>query len=80
MKKQLDLNQMGLIELESKEMESVEGGGIFGAILGFVVGAVAALIFDIPIAISGEPDGSNSSNWLACGLIGAAVGGVFLPF
>jgi len=73
MKKQLDLNKMELVELNPKEMESVEGGGIFGAILGFVVGAALELI------LGPQVEGGTDSSWLLWGLQGAAFGSL-LPF
>jgi len=79
MKKQLDLNQMGLVEMNSNEMEQVEGGGIFGAIIGFIVGVTLALISsaDGSFTINGQT--ADSSDWLAAGIIGAVVGGAVIP-
>ena len=77
MKNDLNLTQMGLVEMNSSEMEEVDGGGFFGALIGFVVGAVLALTSDT-IEINGETV-SGSDNWFTAGMIGAVVGGSIIP-
>ncbi len=82
MKNQLDLNQMGLVEMNSNEMEEVEGGGLLGALLGMVVGAIAGAAISI---LGGEVSikGTAATNIGQSMGIGALVGGSIgseLPF
>lgn len=77
MKNELDLMNMGLVEMNASEMEEVDGGGIFGAIIGFVAGAALAL-FSETVTINGN-EVSGSDNWFAAGLIGAAAGAAIIP-
>lgn len=72
--KTLNLENLGVQELDAKEMSEIDGGGIFGAIIGFVVGATLALVSG-EITINGQP----SDNWFAAGLIGAGAGAAIIP-
>ncbi len=62
--KNLNLESFGVQELTQKEMNEIDGGGIFGAIIGFVGGLIIAGLdgHKNPMAVA-----------LACGMIGAGL-------
>ena len=81
------LEKYGVQEMNAVEMREVKGGGFFGALLGFVVGAVVGLF-----SSSGEVCGTDENGKKVCvpiddstdrmwifGIIGAALGSR-LPF
>ncbi|MCX2573929.1 hypothetical protein [Pedobacter sandarakinus] len=75
--KKLELENFGVQELNAKGMEDVNGGGFFGALIGFLVGATLALLSG-ETTINGEVV-SGSDNWFTAGLIGAGAGAVIIP-
>ncbi len=81
---QLNLDDMGLVEMNQTEIEEIKGGGFFGALLGAVVGAIVGLFTDVtydPPGGGGASFAAGSSNAvLLCAAIGAYFGGKYLPF
>ena len=71
MNNRLDLNKMGLVEMNSAEMEQVDGGGLLGAIIGAIVGA-AVYVFAGSASINGTDAASFGAYVLAGTIIGAA--------
>ncbi|RZL44536.1 MAG: hypothetical protein EOO93_27860 [Pedobacter sp.] len=67
--KNLNLENFGVQEMDAREMASIDGGGFFGALLGFVVGAAVGIL-----AGGGTINGAHSDDWFHFALIGAAVG------
>ncbi len=64
MKNQLDLNQMGLVEMNSNEMEEVVGGSLFGRIIGTVLAAVGAA-FQVVGATTIAIQLDEAASWVA---------------
>lgn len=75
--KNLKLQDFGVQEMDAKEINETVGGGIFGALIGFVVGATLALVSG-EVTINGEVV-SGSDNWFTAGLIGAGAGAAIIP-
>lgn len=78
--KNLELENFGLVEMNSDEMLLVDGGGLLGGLLGALVGAVVGLF----IEASGERDRFDSnvggSMVAVCAVLGFGMGYDLLPF
>ena len=76
-----NLENYGVVEMDAKEMKQIQGGGFFGALLGFLVGAVASLfISEAKVSKDGvSTQVGGDSKMMVCGIIGATFGAM-LPF
>lgn len=74
--KNLELEGFGLVEMNHSELINTDGGGFFGALLGFAVGAAIGIFGDGHVY---DQNGNSTNNVLMCALVGAAIGST-LPF
>ena len=74
--KNLELEGFGLVEMNHSELINTDGGGFFGALLGFAVGASIGIFGDGVVC---DGSGNCTDNWFMIALVGAAIG-FTLPF